>query len=179
MIAAGYLYKKVKNRPDWLDALHVKDIYSVSGCISENFVDYNNFWKHNGYWLFDSPGIMEEIAAENGIDLSGCKLFYYEVYENEYDEVQEYWCPFKKEESFTTDVRIPETRELKGYDIVSFSVHTSPECSPLSCNSLAKEIKVNEHCLLATFKLAKSVLEHGKMQSCEPGPYRIFAVYET
>lgn len=179
MIAAGYLYKKIEDKPDWLETGVVKDIYSVSGCISEDFTDFINYWKHNGYWLFDCPEIMEEIADENGIDLSHCKLLYYEVYENEYNEDDSSWSPVKKEESFQTDVHVPANRKLKGFDIVSFYAGSSPECSPLSCNSLAKEIGVNEHCLFDTFEQAKSSLENGKVKNCEPGPYRIFSVYEV
>jgi hypothetical protein len=53
MIPAGYMAKRVYKRPDWLKAPHVAEIYSVSGRISEDFADYINYWKHNGYWYFD------------------------------------------------------------------------------------------------------------------------------
>jgi hypothetical protein len=55
MIPVGYMAKRVCRTPDWLGAPHVIDVYSVSGCISENFADYIQYWRHNGYWLFDSP----------------------------------------------------------------------------------------------------------------------------
>jgi hypothetical protein len=48
MIPVGYMAKRVHKRPDWLQAPHVVDIFSVSGCISEDFADYINYWKHNG-----------------------------------------------------------------------------------------------------------------------------------
>lgn len=54
MIPAGYMAKRVVRKPDWLTTNRVEDIYSVSGCISKDFADYITFWKHNGYWLFDS-----------------------------------------------------------------------------------------------------------------------------
>jgi hypothetical protein len=66
---------------------------------------------------------------------------------------------------------------LVGYDVVSFSTGTSPECSPLSCNGLAVGIQVNRHGLLDTFAEAKSRLDQGYFKNSEPGPYRIFAVY--
>jgi Streptomycin adenylyltransferase len=77
MVPAGYMAKRVAARPDWLHAERVSSIYSVSGCISENFTDYIGYWKHNGYWLFDSPGAILEIAQENKIDLSGGDTFAY------------------------------------------------------------------------------------------------------
>src|SRR5215217_8053583 len=81
MVPAGYMAKRVVTRPDWLGAASVSSIYSVSGCIAENFADYINFWKHNGYWLFDSPEIITAIARENNIDLAATVLFFYEVYQ--------------------------------------------------------------------------------------------------
>jgi hypothetical protein len=60
------------------------DIFSVSGCISRDFADYIDYWKHNGYWLFDSPEIIKSLAKENSIQLEGTSLFYYEAYEMEF-----------------------------------------------------------------------------------------------
>lgn len=173
------MYKRVaKGDPDWHGA-GVQDIYSVSGCISEDFADYIDFWKHNGYWLFDSPAIMKNLAAEHDIDLSGTTLFYYEVYEEEFDEKSRQWSLFSPEEAFETNVVSPQVKELMGFDVVTFSGHTLPECSPLSCNALAKEISVNRHCLLDTFEDAKRLIECGAFDMGEPAPYRIFAVHRT
>ena len=82
----GYLYKRVAARPDWIKARHVSDIYSLSGCVSGNFADYINYWKHNGFWLFDSPKVIESLATEHSISLEGLKLFYYEAHVKEFEE---------------------------------------------------------------------------------------------
>jgi hypothetical protein len=37
MIPAGYMAKRVVVLPEWLPADRVSSIYSVSGCISQNF----------------------------------------------------------------------------------------------------------------------------------------------
>ncbi|MGQ0554553.1 MAG: hypothetical protein ACT4PN_01220, partial [Nitrospiraceae bacterium] len=76
MIPAGYMAKRVVGNPDWLKASGVEDIYAVSGCISKDFADYIKFWKHNGYWFFDSPDIIEQVAQEHSIDLAGTTMFY-------------------------------------------------------------------------------------------------------
>jgi len=76
-------------------------------------------------------------------------------------------------------VIVPDKKILEGFDIATFSVGTSPECSPLSCNALAAEIKTNCHCLLDSFDEAKQSLESGKFKHSEPGPFRIFAVYSA
>jgi hypothetical protein len=106
-------------------------------------------------------------------------LFYYEVYESEFYEDEKVWSEFDPEESFETNVVRPNTAKLEGFDVVSFSSGNSPECSPLSCNSLADAIPVNQHCLFTSFTEAKEALEAGKFTACEPGPYRIFAVYSV
>ena len=177
MIPVGYMSKKVISRPDFLKVDSVSDIYSVSGCISEDFADYIMFWKHNGYWFFNSAETIESVSTAEGIDLSSNMLFYYEVYEKQYDESEKVWKTYQPENSFETKVNEPPSKRLEGYDVVSFSGQTSAECSPLSCNYVAQEIEVNEHCLLNTFEEAKQHLENGDFINSEPGPYRIFAVY--
>jgi hypothetical protein len=177
MIPAGYMAKRVVRKPDWLKANGVEDIYSVSGCISKDFADYIKFWKHNGYWFFDSPDIIEQVAQEHSIDLAGTTMFYYEVYEQEFDDVKAQWCPYEKDQSFTTNIRLPEHKILAGFDVINSVTRNSPECSPLSCNLLANEIQTNAHCLLPAFETAKQLIETGRFNNSEPGPYRVFAVY--
>jgi hypothetical protein len=176
MIPVGYMAKKVVQRPDWLSAPEVKDIYSVSNCVSKEFMYYINFWRHNGYWLFDNPTIIQELGRQNGIDLEGLTFFYYEAYEKEFDEESRQWVVFKPSD-FSTETTPPHQREIQGYDVVTFSMGTHPECSPLSCNHIASEIKTNSHCLLESLEEAKKSLESGIFDHSEPGPFRIFAVY--
>ena len=156
---------------------HVDDVYSVSGCVNENFADYINYWKHNGYWIFDSPEIIRAVAKQNSIDLTGTLLFYYEVHESQFDG--ERWVPFSPEPSFTTNVVVPCKRQLEGFDVVTFCGSTSPGCSPLSCNYLARDLAVNSHCLFSEFGDSKAALEKGMFNDSEPGPFRIFAVYSV
>ena len=176
MIGVGYMAKKVAQRPDWLNAPEVKDIYSVSNCISDDFMDYIKFWRHNGFWHFDNPQIIQDLSQEYRIDPEGLTFFYYGAYENEFDAGLKRWMSFEPE-AFPTNVIPPTRREFRGYDVVTFNVRTNPECSPLSCNRLASEIQTNPHCLLESFEKAKSSLESGKFDRSEPGPFRIFAVY--
>jgi hypothetical protein len=177
MTPAGYMAKRVAARPDWLAADRVADIYSVSRCVSSDFADYINFWRHNGYWFFDSPEVIRDVAREHDIDLAGTTLFFYEVHELQFHGGE--WSPFQPEPSFGTNVRVPETRLLEGFDVVSFSVQTAAECSPLSCNHLAATVDTNAHCLLPSLEHARTLLENGTFENVEPGPYRIFAVYSV
>ena len=177
MIPVGYMAKRVCTKPVWLEAGQVVDIYSISNCISEAFADYIDYWKHNGYWFFDSPEIIKNLAKENSIPLEGTSLFYYEVHETEFD--RERWHPFAPEPSFPTDVVTPARKRLEGFDVVTFYARSSPECSPLSCNSLAKAVRTNDHCLFASFEEAETNIKNGAFIRCEPGPYRIFSVYSV
>lgn len=169
--------KQVSDKPEFLNAPSVVDIYSVSSCVSDYFADYINFWKHNGYWLFDSPEIIQTIAKENSIDLNGTRLFYYEAHELQFDGQE--WKTFAPEPEIPNNVRAPSEKRLEGFDVVTFFAGNTPECSPLSCNGLADEIATNRHCLIESFEFAESCLNSGKFAGGEPGPYRIFAVYSV
>ena len=179
MIPIGYMAKQIKPKPDWLKTDQVDEILSVSSCVSEDFADWINYWRHNGYWFFDSPEVIVAIAHEYSLDLSATRWFYYEAYEKEYDENAGAWRSFEPEESFATNEVQPTDRRLLGYDIVTFSCGNSAECSPLSCNHLAEHIQVNRHCLLNSFEEAMNFMNDEAYLHSEPGPFRIFAVYEV
>ncbi len=180
MVAMGYLYKQIVPPPAWLNASQVREVCSVSGCMSPVFADYVGFWRHNGYWLFDAPAIMQDIAREAEVSLTGMRLFYYEAFADEFDAPGKRWASFVPNEGGPVpDVRIPENRRLLGFDVVTFFARSTPECSPLSCNGLAEHIPTNEYCLFPTFTAARDALESGAFDNSEDGPFRILAVYEV
>jgi len=167
------MLKNIASRPAWLKATHVEDIYSVSGCVSETFMNCPYDWKHNGWFFFDSPAIAYDIALEKG-NTAELRLFYYEIFEKQFDG--KVWSPIAPED-FPTVVQIPASKKLLGYDVVTFFGGPVPECSPLSCNSIASEMPVNRHCLLDSFEAAHKFVKSPILDDAEPGPYRIFAVY--
>ena len=178
MVPAGYMAKRVRSRPEWLSAAQVVDLYSVSGCASEDFASWISYWKHNGYWFFDAPHVIEQVAQDDGVELEGTRLFFYEIYEREFDEIDGVWSDLVPE-SFPTQVIVPPEKVLDVYDVVSYSCGTSAECSPLSCNHLASEVETNSHCLLASLEHAKQLLGGGLFTGSEPGPFRVVAVYSV
>jgi hypothetical protein len=177
MVPVGYKAKRVSKRPDQLLSPQLIDVFSVSSCISKDFAEYIDYWKHNGYWFFDSPRMIRSVALDHSISLEGLSLFYYEVYELEFDG--ERWNAFKPEPSFLTNVIAPASKQMEGFDVVTFSCGTLPECSPFSCNYMANEIRTNPHCLLVNFDEAKTLLQGGTFNGSEPGLYRIFSVYSV
>ena len=176
MIPLGYMAKRVSAGTAWLKAPQVSQVCSVSSCISEDFGKWIDAWKHNGYWFFDSPRLIEEVATDRMIDLTDTTLFYYEGFEQEYDS-ETGWALYRPEPSFPLQVVPPGEKTLRGFDVVTYSQGNSPECSPLSCNGLAAEMPVNEFCLLNSLEEAKALLDAGRFTHSEPGPYRIIAVY--
>jgi len=179
MRPVGYMYKRISRRPEWLHVPTVVDIYSASSCISHDFCDYINYWKHNGYWLFNSPEVMQSLAAEHEVNLEDCTLFYYEAYDFQFIQTDRVWVEFSPIEDFVTDVLNPVSSTLEGYDVSTFLCGNKPECSPLSCNYLARDLTVNQHCLFATLEDAKLAIDGGKFENSESGPLRIFAVYSV
>lgn len=179
MLPIGYMYKVVRDPPKDLKNDKVERVYSVSACINDDFGDWVQYWKHNGFWFFDDPEIIQKIAKDNNIDLSEMKLFFYKAYDLQWNDVDERWESFSPEPSFKTDVVLPNRSDFEGFDLVTFYARTSAEHSPLSCNYLAQEVEVNENCLLDSFERAKILLESGRFSRCEPGPYRIFEVYSV
>jgi hypothetical protein len=176
MLDLGYMAKRIVTRPDWLDTPNVHDICAVSGCISFDFCDYINFWKHNGYWFFNSPRDIQTLATANDVDLSDTTLFFYKAHDLQYDADSQSWMPFTAEDSFHTSITPPLDSQFLGFDIVTYSMQNMPECSPLSCNHLATEVTVNDHCLIATVDYAIDRLEAGLFDNSEPGPFRIISV---
>ena len=179
MIPVGYMAKRVSAAPEWMRAVRVTDVYSLTDCVNDDFADYVDSWKHNGYWLFDQPEIITELARELSIDLTATTLFYYEAYEQEY--TGDAWRAFEPWDPPGIHVVEPVAKRLEGFDVVTFWPKNSPQPlhSPLSCNGLAEDIPTNSHCLLETFDDAKSALERGAFKKGEPGPHRIFAVYSV
>jgi hypothetical protein len=179
MIPIGYMAKRICVPPPALGLSGIVDIYSVNDCVNDNFADYVNYWRHNGYWFFDSPEVIRQVARENAIDLEGTKLFYYEAYELEFDGQR--WKPFAPWDQMPLSVESPSDKSLEGFDVIVVWTENSPEPahSPLSCNCMARELRTNTHCLFETFVEAETNLNLGAFAGCDRGNLRIIAVYSA
>lgn len=165
------MYKPVAKKPEWLQAENVIDLYSVAGWTSPDFAEFIPFWRHNGYWFFNSPQEIESIAKDHSISLAGMTLFYYEAYEQQLDRISESenrkkekfeWSNFFPTPQFLTAVTPPAEKQLAGFDVVEYACRTAAESSLLkSVNDIAVLCKPNSHCLFDTFDEAKRYLESG------------------
>jgi hypothetical protein len=109
------------------------------------------------------------------VDLSQCMLFFYELYEGQFVRHLGCWDPVNPDLGYPdTMVELPPEKHLEGFDVVA---GCGGGCSPLSCNSLAKTIPVNDHCLLPSLGESVRLIEAGAFENSEPGPLRTFAVY--
>lgn len=177
MIPLGYLAKRIPvERPEWLKAPGVVDIYSVSECANDTLVFYDDHpdCPYNRYGMYDSPALIALGAKQYEIDLTDSKLFFYEAYESEFDGDE--WVPVASDDASDTEIILPAAKELVGFDVVT-QIDGLNSHSPLSCNSIAEEVHTNQHCLFATLDETMSALASGVFDEAEGGPYRVYAVY--
>ncbi len=188
MIPAGYLLKRTTPPPGWLRTKDTKvgEVCSVSACVNDDVVDLLNCCQFNKFGLANSKDLLLNLAKEASIDLKGTSLFFYEIYEQELDSDGWNFDPQRWQSltlsdasSVENDVSPPEhtDRETKlGYDVVAY--RDFPDHSPLSCNSVATELKTNRYCLFDDFDQAKDAVDSGKFGGgCEEGFYRIMSVH--
>tara|TARA_B100001179_G_scaffold34249_1_gene21352 strand:- start:590 stop:1165 length:576 start_codon:yes stop_codon:yes gene_type:complete len=189
MLAAGYLLKRTAPPSGWLDhgTRHIRDVASVADCVNDNVVDVQAAWQHNSFGLANTPETLEASVADRGLDAEGAVLFYYTAYE--YELVSDGWTfdasawrarTPARSASVADAVEPPSEGEttLLGFDVVVFEDHL--DHSPLSCNSVASELAVNEHCLIGDLDGAVRAIDTGAFGGgCEPGVYTVFAVYRV
>ena len=185
MIPAGFLLKRVVPPPGWLapSLSHISDVCSVADCVNDNVVDPQAKWRHNSFGLANTAEDLWSLARDEGAQTTDAKLFYYTAYELElesdgwvFDPGD--WRPRSPAPSDVGDhVEQPssESLTLLGYDVVVFGDFL--EHSPLSCNSIAQDLVVNEHCLFDDLSEARNAIDAGKFGGgCEEGAYTIFSV---
>lgn len=193
MLSAGYLLKHIVPQPGWLDVApkHIEDVCSVSDCVNKNVVDVQEALQNNSFGVANSPDVLRLFAEKTGADTSGAKLFYYMAYEYELESDgwkfdANSWRPRSTGRSAGLEdaVEPPSDNdglELIGYDVVvcgDYGFGYLVEHSPLSCNFVADEVQVNEHCLFASLDLAVGAINAGSFGGgCGEGIYTIFAVY--
>ena len=186
MLAAGYLLKRVAPPPGWLNGgpNHIKDVSSVAACVNDDVVDVQEAWQHNSFGLANTPDTLMELATANARDAEGAILFYYTAYEYELPsdgwtfDASQWRARTPAPSSSVCDAVEPPlegSTTLLGYDVVVFEDYLSH--SPLSCNSVAKDLPVNEHCLLDGLEDAIAAIDAGAFGGgCEEGVYTVFSV---
>lgn len=183
MIPAGYLLKRIVPPPDYLAGIPVRRVCSAAHCVGDDLVDLYEAWSQNIFSLANSPEQLFRLAEAQAVDPFGSTLLYFEVYEREaisggfIEPKFPDWQPLSECPGNPVQTSPPEAAEFLGFDVVVFG--DTLEHSPLSCQEMAREISVNEHCLIDRFEDAKSAIEKGLFYECKEGAYRIFAVHQV
>ena len=176
MIDAGYFAKRIVPRPEAIHAPRVREICSVSNCISMGPDDWLDSWRHNELGWFNS--IDDALRVVPGGTLRQYRLFAYRVT----PEVHRSGARVKF--APPADVHpdpIPSDFVARGFDAVSKSVDGTIgfECSPLSCNYLAAELDVNEFRLFSSLDPALAGADTFSVSQPEPGDYYVVQVLEA
>jgi hypothetical protein len=172
---AGYFARRVMQRPDHLDIPGVREICSVSECMSAGADNWIASWRHNGLGWFNT--IADALSVVPQPLRAEFRLFAYRIHPEGFRGGQ------RTALIVPDDVRpepLPDAFRSLGFDSASKSSEQgmSLECSPLSCNGLASELPVNEHCLFPTLEAALAGAERFAVEQPEPGEYYVVEVLE-
>ena len=171
LVHIGYFPKKVVQRPDWLNAVGVSAIRSVSECTSSGPPDWIQRWSHNDIWVYSTIASAQAVIPE--AECNEYELHAYQMLPIKWDEGREVAISLPP-----LDVeRLPNDFQSVGFDVVSIETGTTGfGHSPLSCNHMAEEIATNEHCLLNNIETAKRTACEFSCGDVEPGPYCVVEV---
>jgi hypothetical protein len=157
-----------------------KDIASVSDCLSKRSDKWVERWDFNRATLWNTE--VEAWACVPEESKPEFKVFGYRILPLLFDtsgiEKQ-----ITIDKLFPRDVlelpsAAPPRRRL-GYDVVERDVSMGMlgfGCSPLSCNGMAKEIPVNDFCLIDDLETAMAAARRFGIEQPEPGPFVIVEV---
>lgn len=173
MIDAGYFAKQVAPRPEWLQAPSVREICSVSHCISPAPGDWIHRWLHNDLGWFNRAA--DALAVVPRDQAGTYRLFAYRIFPALFRDGHRQAIAVPP--GIHPDP-IPSTFTSLGFDSISKSMESvlGFECSPLSCNSMAAEIVTNEYCLFRSLEEAISGATRFSIEQPEPGDYYIVEV---
>ncbi len=170
MHMVGYFAKSSAIPPDW-SGPRLADLCSVSTCLGRAPDGWFECWKHNELGFFNTIVDARSVLPS---DSRVFVMFAYRLLGQRFvagrHEVLE--VPVLPVEL------LPPGFTTLGFDVVNKSQPCAFfECSPLSCNDLAKLYKVNRYCLLSTLAEAMVIAERFSREEPEPGPYYVFEVF--
>ena len=175
MILAGYFARRIEPKPDALNAAGVREICSVSECISSGAEGWISVWRHNGLGWFNRIEDALSVIPEG--QRAEFRLFAYRMHPEVFSGND------RAALVLPDDVRpepLPAEFRSIGFDSACKGrpEALSFDCSPLSCNALAAEMPVNEHCLFPSFDAAMAGAQRFAAEQPEPGDYYVVEVLE-
>ena len=165
---AGYFPKTTAIPDGYSLPDNVREICTVSPCINAP-ADRIEKWRHNDLGFYNTR---EDALAIVPPHAPAFVLFAYQM------------LPVRFCKEGVEPIDLPEleiepldqTFASIGFDAISKSSSSFFECSPLSCNYLAREIPVNRYCLVDSLPEAVALAKRFAREEPEPGPYYVFEV---
>ena len=176
MIDAGFFMKRIEQTPEGPRLTGVREICSASHCISSAPEDWIESWLHNDLGWFNR--IADALSVVRHEHRTGFRLFAYRLHPQKFTAAGRVLIVLP--ENVRPEAIGQEFRSL-GFDASNKTMDSvlGFECSPLSCNAMAEEITVNEHCLFATLDEAIAGAERFALEQPEPGDYFVIEVLES
>jgi hypothetical protein len=173
----GYSARRTEAPSDWV-SFGVEEVCSAADHVAQRPDGWVERWDFNRACCHDTEAIA--LAAANGE--SGFRVLAYALVEAKLDEAS-------NEIAITADSilieglsdlpagPVPSGLVSLGYDVVCINrSHMDFDCSPLSCNGLAREIRVNRHCLVDDLDEAMRLAQRFDREQPEPGSYYVVQV---
>lgn len=175
MIDGGFFAKHIELRPEYMNAPGVREICSVSGCISSKPENWIELWLHNDWGWFNRISDALRVVPQGRE--SQFRLFAYRLHPEVFTARGR--VPIVLPENVQPEPITKEFRSL-GFDSANKSMESvlGLECSPLSCNGMAAEIRANEFCLFEGLHEAIAGAERFALEQPEPGDYYVIEVLE-
>ena len=148
----------------------VSELASVSLCIADGPEGWVERWLHNDWGYFPDAETAWSMVPESS--RRDFRLYAYAMLPVEFGD-QERPLPL-----IPPEVEPPGDRFRRvGWDAVSRSTGHLLECSPLSCNGMLEDFRVNSYCLFDDRESAVSFARRADALRCEPGPYHVVEVW--
>ncbi len=172
MIPVGYMAKRISKNPDWLGAPQVVDVYSVSGAFPKTSLTTSTSGNTTATGSSIRPKSFEISRGRTQLTLREHPSSI--TKRMRWSSMETLGVPTRQKDRFQ---QVWFLRLRKHLRASTWSPSANAPRSPATL--WAKEIRTNAHCLFPSFHETEATLTNGAFVKCEPGPYRIFAVYSV
>ena len=166
----GYFPKRLTSVPEGYDLPGVQEIASVSECIASGPEGWVDLWRHNDAFLYNSPEQAWAVVPVDDVARYG--MYAYKIASRVYG--QDHAQPIEIQ---VKPIDLPQSFSRLGYDVVNRDYSVTFECSPLSCNAMARQVLVNEFCLFEDHASAVQFAKRCAVEQPEPGSYLVVEVW--
>lgn len=188
----GFRVKRLFRDTAWLhqfggDTVNVREICSVSDCMSKPPDEWEKNWDFNAAWCYNTEQaawatVPPELCHE--FDVFALRMFPWAFDESGKRDVEMHKLWDTRHDPLPKESGLDDYSHL-GYDVAGGpcmdingerSVMLGFSCSPLSCNGMAQHYPVNRYCLIPTLDEAVVAAQDFGRTEPEPGPFYLYEV---